>query len=259
MADQINLNDLIMRDGSNDNEKEFVRKFYNERKKPVVTDEVTVFFDEIKANLIREIKQSELVLGCVAWLTDFDILEALSKVPSVVICVQKEDFLRPDVGVKANDKAWRLKLRNAYDKLKHDRVSRLDFSPILREANRLGEEGFDHSVVCVGNYNRDKNPAFPRMHNKFLVMSDSKEFVPSLSTLYNSEYDVRNGHNKLTKVWTGSFNFTQNAGRSFENALLLTNPEIVQAYFLEWQYIMMFSEDLNWYSDWTEPELRIGS
>ena len=61
------------------------------------------------------------------------------------------------------------------------------------------------------------------------------------------------------KVWTGSFNFTNNAERSFENAVVLEEPSIVQAYFKEFQQIAALSEPLDWESEWVEPEWRIGT
>jgi hypothetical protein len=67
------------------------------------------------------------------------------------------------------------------------------------------------AVRCVGNHNKDKKPAFPRMHNKFLVFA-------------------KKGRGPYA-VWTGSFNLTRNAGLSLENALYITQPKIINAYF----------------------------
>jgi phosphatidylserine/phosphatidylglycerophosphate/cardiolipin synthase-like enzyme len=105
-------------------------------------------------------------------------------------------------------------------------------------------------VRCVGNHNREKKPAFPRMHNKFLVFCDVLE---SGGDLY-SGFEV-----KPYTVWTGSFNLTKNAAMSLENALVLTDPNIVRAYFREWEQILALSEPLDWGSDWCEPEWRIGT
>jgi hypothetical protein len=106
-------------------------------------------------------------------------------------------------------------------------------------------------VRCVGNYNRQKLSAFPRMHNKFLVFC-------------RPEFFKRNGgfptfDPRPYAVWTGSFNLTHNASRSLENALFITDPKIVVAYFREWEQIEATSEPLDWETDWVEPEWRIGT
>ena len=59
------------------------------------TDEVNVYFKDIKQKLINHINEADVILGCVAWLTDFDILDALAK-KNTQILIQKEDFCRPD-------------------------------------------------------------------------------------------------------------------------------------------------------------------
>jgi phosphatidylserine/phosphatidylglycerophosphate/cardiolipin synthase-like enzyme len=104
---------------------------------------------------------------------------------------------------------------------------------------------------CVGNHNRDKRVAFPRMHNKFLVFCRPKDDIP--------EQDGGSFDPKPYAVWTGSFNLTKNAGMSLENALFLTDPKLVKAYFEEWEQIMTVSEPLDWERDWAEPEWRIGT
>ena len=46
-------------------------------------------------------------------------------------------------------------------------------------------------------------------------------------------------------VWTGSFNFTLNATNSFENAVVLHDPKIVNAFYQEWGQILALSEPLD--------------
>lgn len=106
-------------------------------------------------------------------------------------------------------------------------------------------------IRCCGNYNRDKNPAFPRMHHKFLVFCDVDEID------YSKEGTPKPVH--PTKVWTGSFNLTKNAGMSLENAVILTDPALINAYYQEWGWVLSLSEPLNWETDWLTPEFRIGT
>lgn len=98
--------------------------------------------------------------------------------------------------------------------------------------------------------NTAKDPAFPRMHNKFVIFCEVIEGKEDYQW-----YPIV----KPYAVWTGSFNVTKNATASFENALYITEPTIVNAYYQEWAQITALSESLNWFSDWCEPEWRIGT
>jgi hypothetical protein len=113
-----------------------------------------------------------------------------------------------------------------------------------------GPAGDSSLFGCVGNHNREKKPAFPRMHNKFLVFCNASESTSDL----DYRFEV-----KPHTVWTGSFNLTRNAAMSLENALAITDPTVVQAYFREWEQVLALSEPLDWSSDWCEPEWRVGT
>lgn len=116
---------------------------------------------------------------------------------------------------------------------------------MISELSTGGDISID-AVRCVGNLNREKSPAFPRMHNKFLVFCNIED---------------REGCEIVEPyaVWSGSFNFTYNAANSLENAVLIRQPEIVKAYYREFGQIMALSEPLNWDSEWSAPEWRIGT
>ncbi len=201
---------------------------------------VDVIFRGHRERLVEEISRSTVVLGCVAWLTDAVVLEALAKCYHVSIVVQKEDFLRPDFG----GQAWNRNLRRMYSALP---------SPLLRYSLPGGVSGLNYAadpniapIRCVGNHNRDKLPAWPRMHNKFLIFCDGAGSKDG--------YDVT-----PRRVWTGSYNISANAAASWENAILIDNAEIADAYTREFAQILTFSEALDWSSDWVMPEYRIGS
>lgn len=214
---------------------------------------VEVVFRNLKERLIAEIEGSPpngLILGAVAWLTEPDILDALATRPCAIV-VQKEDFLRPDIGTRLN---WKQRLHEQYGELdggNWDRYALPGVVSNLNVASSPGLEGagyFDqtHTVRCVGNHNSKHSPAFPRMHNKFLVFCERALVVGQVEA-------------RPVSVWTGSFNFTRNAVRSFENALHITDPAIAMQYALEWGQIYALSEPLDWSSEWVEPEFRIGT
>lgn len=60
-------------------------------------------------------------------------------------------------------------------------------------------------------------------------------------------------------VWTGSFNATENAARSRENAVYLRSATIARHYAAEWSRTLALSEPLDWSSNFIEPEWRFGS
>ena len=195
-----------------------------------------MYFKELTRHLVGHLRGADVVLGCVAWLTSHEILSALALTPVVQIVVQKEDFLRPDTR-----SSWRASLRERYDALTGGLLRSEVAGTILPTMSFACDPGME-SVRCVGNHNSDKAPAFPRMHNKFLVLAslDTGQLVP-----YG--------------VWTGSFNLTHNAGNSLENALYCTDKAIVRAYYKEYAQIAAISEPLDWTSPWAAPEWRLGS
>ena len=184
---------------------------------------------------------ASIVVGCVAWLTNRRILKALAAVEHVALVVQKEDFLRPDT---QSSESFRSELRSMYDAL-HSPILRCFMPGLVGYLNTCGDPSME-AVRCVGNSNRDKLPACPRMHHKFILISSS----PHSSFMENDGSSV---------VWTGSFNFTQNATHSFENAVIIRDPQIVSGYYNEFAHIYALSESLDWTFDWVAPEYRIGT
>ena len=206
-----------------------------------VSDNIEIVFKNIKQKLISQIKKADLVLGCVAWLTDPHIIKALSTTESQII-VQKEDFLRPDIGSKNN---WKEDLRARYAQIKCNHLIQELSGAVFSFCGCNDAAG----VRCVGNHNSEKSPAFPRMHHKFLVLCD-----------IDKDEEKNNYSNIIPKkIWTGSFNFTKNAGHSLENGLIIKDGKIAKAYFEEYLQILGISEVLDWENDWITPEVRIGS
>lgn len=72
-----------------------------------------VYFRNIERHLLRYIDETNVVLGCVAWLTSEPILEALATKDYISIIVQKEDFLRPDIDT-GNRNSWKKWLQEKY-------------------------------------------------------------------------------------------------------------------------------------------------
>jgi hypothetical protein len=237
-----NLNDLVIR-----NHEYPVERLYDYT---TMSRDATVYvyFRDIEFQLLNRIQEADLVVGCVAWLTNEKVIDAMAKVPhGVAIVVQKEDFLRPDVGHKAA--GWKHKLRGMYGRLRmpHERHR---FPGVVGRLSGSYSHDLD-PVRCAGPYNRAKDPAFPRMHHKFLVFCSMGAELPD---------DPRNRYDEPIlpihpyAVWTGSYNITQNGSRSMENALLVKDQRVVQAYYDEWAQVEAISEPLDWASDACDPE-----
>lgn len=215
-----------------------------------------VFFRDIEQNLIQQIRNYPVVVGCVAWLTHPRILDALATCIGVSIVVQKEDFLRPD----SDSPGWKKELRRQYEALRSI-GDRYEVSRLISYLSYATSQEFQ-PVRCLGNHNRDKDPAFPRMHNKFIVFCDRVNYSRSCDNVCRytgHECDSNNDTLNPRAVWTGSFNFTQNATNSLENAVLISDPVIASAYFAEWEQLICLSEPLDWTDDWCAPEWRIGT
>ncbi len=212
-----------------------------------------VFFKDLEDHLIRFIQEADVVIGCVAWVTSGPILKALSKKKGVSIIVQKEDFLRPDLPFHDD---WKRRLRQLYNNLPYCLNSR-DLPGLNSLYGRTIEP-----VRCVGDANMDKLPACPRSHHKFVLFCKAAEHCQCNECQeqlnFDKEYlneEPRDDmmHIHPYAVWTGSFNFTKNAVMSFENAVVLYDPNIVHAYYREYGQIAFLSESLDWTKSWMSP------
>ena len=189
---------------------------------------IQVYFRNLETHLIKHIEQADAILGCIAWLTSGSILDVLATKEVVSLVVQKEDFLRPDMGAKSNWKNW---LKSKYSAL-NCKIERYNFiDNIISRLSVCSDPTLD-PIRCVGNCNQDKVPAFPRMHNKFIIFA-------KLLNVSEDEDEENSDFIKVVPyaVWTGSFNLTKNAGRSLENALFIKDPEVVRAYYEEYGQI----------------------
>lgn len=222
---------------------------------PVTSGSTTVHFSDLERELCQLISQHSAAVGCVAWLTNEKILSELAKLKACSILVQKEDFLRPEVG------SSKQKIHSMYSSLREGWRYEFGYG-----AENLSIQSLELPAVrCVGNHNSEKKISHPRMHNKFLVVGEwipvkEKESVWDEEKGCDAEIEIyENNKFQAKAVWTGSFNFTYTGSLSFENAIVLRDPVIVAEYAREWARILSFSEPLNWERPWSEPEWRIGT
>lgn len=214
---------------------------------------ISVYFKDLEHNLIRKIEKANVVVGCVAWLTNENIIDALSSKSGVSIIVQKEKFLNY-CEFDFNDR-----LRSKYSKLKTFNINYIDApkAAFLSSGLIYTDKRFTglEPVRCVGTVSNEvKNKNIPRMHNKFVVFCSEK------ISMIDESFDERNiQFTKISSlepyaVWTGSYNFTKNANNSLENAIYIEDNNIAEAFFNEWGQIATLSELLDWQSMGTNPE-----
>jgi len=216
--------------------------------------DVRAHFGDLAAHLVQNIRQCDFVVGCCAWLTHPEVINALSATyyGCQIIC-QKEDFLRPDA---CSARGWKSHLHARYAALSC-RINRHDCAAVsgLPCLSTNMDDGYMQPIRCVGNHNSDRSPAFPRMHHKFLVFCGVTED--------QGREGWEDGYYNLAPVplaiWTGSFNPTSNGTKSRENAVVIESRQIAAAYFREWYQMFALSEELDWECDWCAPQYRIGT
>jgi hypothetical protein len=165
-----------------------------------------VYFNNICERLIEHIEESEVVLGCVAWLTRSDVLDALSKRPCCII-VQEEDW---NVGYR---KPW-------YDRYQSlEAVGIEDLRKICPQLRNL--KNYTNKAIRSVNLPTVHNQQ-PRMHHKFLIMFKKTG----------------------VGVWTGSFNITNNACQSLENATYIDFDPYIKPFVSEFFHVLCLSCEL---------------
>lgn len=174
---------------------------------------LNVHFDLLEEKLVQHISRSKYVIGCVAWLTNSNIIDALKKISGVKIIINKEEYLSSKMD--KSKMPFYKELRKKYDSI-----------PVLPSGAKLCGEYFlpfflEGAILTFGIVN-----VCPKMHHKFLVFFDEN---------YNA-----------TGVWSGSYNLSENSNNSIENALYITDSHIITEYIKEFICIYKRSEEYDW-------------
>lgn len=198
---------------------------------------VDIIFDGIRDRLVSEIRRAHFVLGCVAWLSDWGVLEALQSRPGgVSLIVHEESNYGRGKGrfdsVRAH-RAWTSRLKRAYEALPalppDDEPNALRNHPawanavgFVRANQRKGVPARLDALRCVGPSQLSAGKTHSvRMHHKFLLFGNV------------------DGH--VYAAWTGSFNPTPNASMSTENAIVLHDPRAASAFLDEFVQLALAS------------------
>jgi len=198
----------------------------------IISSNIILYFDNLESHLINHIKDAEYVIGCVSWLTNDKIIKAFQNKKGVKIVIQKENFIKRDYNYSICLNDYYINLRKGYKSLPNlfNNIQNIDInenSPLYQLCTKkLSDDDYMDGVRCFGFA---KESLKPLMHHKFLVFLDAEL--------------------KPYGVWTGSYNLTNNANKSLDNGLFITDEKIINGYIDEFEQILFLSEKLNWQSD----------
>lgn len=211
---------------------------------------VAVYLDDLEASLLAWLSKQEAVVGCVAWLTNEKVLNALNSLKICQVVMQKEDWMRPDYDGRHPARHS----RKHYDG--EAGFCRLELAETIGlstcgdpSVDRFRCFGQSTSAQTSGPMQTAAPPARPVMHHKFLVGCAMQSYLddgyPSLKLIPRS-------------VWMGSFNMTKGARRNMDSAVVMgAGPAAL--YYREWLDVFSHSERLDFDYEYCVPEWRLGS
>ncbi|TNZ68409.1 hypothetical protein CGK41_23860 [Vibrio parahaemolyticus] len=183
------------------------------------SENVNVNFFDNEEWFIKEIGNYDVVLGCVPWFTNREIIKELMSKKGVCIVTDKNAM------GKYIEK--RLPLFKKIPTLKFD-VSKLPSNNSYFDGREL--QGTNTSSIRV--FGMPKKDFTPMLHYKFFIMCDIDE---------NQDILVKS-------VITGSFNLSDNATNSREVLLKISDEHVVQCFYYEWAKAFILSENVEKYS-----------
>jgi phosphatidylserine/phosphatidylglycerophosphate/cardiolipin synthase-like enzyme len=154
--------------------------------------DIQVFFHPIEDRLIECIEMSKYVVGCMAWVTSYKLLNALGKLDGVKIILNKEKFVNEK---KADANKFYSNVRIKYARCKdyvHDHCSKGAF-------------------LTFGEVDSES-----RMHHKFLIFMDADQkpwgiWTGSYNLSRHSEHSIENAvlirDKKIIQDYLEEFNF----------------------------------------------------
>jgi hypothetical protein len=196
---------------------------WDRRSRGVTSGNITVHFGDIATPLAKFLRESESIVGCVAWITSTRLMDELVGKP-VSLIMNKEWALRQN-----DSKPASVRIRANLARLSGG-LRRRDFPAPLAQMGGASDE--IDAVRCVGHIPRAQTANSPLMHQKFVVRLKDGEPVA---------------------VWNGSFNFTVNGESSIEVGTEIRDPIIAAAFLAEWARVAAVSEPLDFKAGKADP------
>ncbi|AEQ32649.1 phospholipase D nuclease [Acanthamoeba polyphaga mimivirus] len=187
------------------------------------------YFENLEEKIVDYISNAKYIVGCAAWLTSDNVMNALDKTCGCKIIVNKEEFLNSNMEI--SDRPYYKSLRNKYHNLPdifnvnciccNNKILKCNnFNNIFGDLNHTDKKG---AILTCGVVNN-----MSKMHHKFLIFFDEKM--------------------KPYGVWTGSYNLSKTSNYSLENALYITDMDVIMEYIKEFKVIYNYSEPHEWKS-----------
>jgi hypothetical protein len=202
---------------------------------------LTAHFNHLETRLIEYIHANNVtfVVGCVAWITNFRILEALSAKAGCLFVVQSEEFGGSSGQSDESESRasytsnYKTRLKKAYDDIKPLPLLGNTFSKelcdivppyeLLTDTSKLAHP---YAIRCAGVERQPGVETNPKMHHKFAVFLNPQG-IP-------------------IGAWTGSFNWSNCGTKSYENAVYIQDQTVVQGFFAEFIQVLLQSKELAW-------------
>lgn len=179
---------------------------------------VTPHFSDLENVLIDYISAAEYVVGCVAWLTNPNLMAALKRKSGIKLIVNQETYLEGELLDQVGHHRY---LRRQYQTMPD-----LGFNDNMSLLTEWIDESHLQALQTPGAIlAHGVSGSSSRMHNKFLIFLDSS-YHP-------------------LGVWTGSYNMSINSNNCLENAVFLTDLWISRQYLVEFFMILKHSIPLS--------------
>jgi hypothetical protein len=193
--------------------------------------------------------KGKTVLGCVAWLSNERVLEALSKCRRVIIIVNREEYSTWGGGML--EKYARIP---KFDEPLWKAFEHLGTGMSTLETHRKAGKSQYNSVRAFGNpaFKNDGSPssatgAFARKregleHCKYLIFFDRECYIQD-----DSDVDVPESYvykDTPTAVWTGSMNMTKASESHHENSVFTKSKKMAMQFWNDWAETFFSSTSL---------------
>ncbi len=220
---------------------------------------VSAYFRDIKTELISNIEKADAVFGCIAWLSNSEIISALQSRKNFSIVVS-EKSCNTSLKTLSKHKNW-IKLSSLANDQNHF------YTLINQTVPGVNKVSAEDTILPIrrlipnqiGGHKESEKPLDyqPLMHNKFLVFAKIVFAKDELQNFSNAYYAGQLGADSMAEteymqcwgsaiikpyaVWTGSYNFSSSAESHLENAVLIHNAEVAHKYFCEFSQIYLLS------------------
>jgi hypothetical protein len=192
-----------------------------------------VVLDDIRAALVGVITKWDAFMGCVGWVTDLEVLDAMQG-RSLGLAVQKEEMLRGDPG----SDSYKLRLRRAYD------------------ATSYYEHGYGAGQAAQGRAARQRalrrgvwHPRQQRQRPRALPQS-TRQHAPQVPGARRRRARPLRAQGRVARV----VHLSNNAANSLEDATYEESPSLALVYDQRACDVYRISEPLDWTSEACAPE-----